>query len=289
MNPIVPEVQLPDASRIPAIGFGVYRMDSETCEKTVLEALNAGYRFIDTAALYGNEEAVGRAIKSSGIARDQLFISTKLWLQDTTYDRAKPAFHASLDRLGLDYVDLYVIHQPYNDLYGAWRALAELQASGLIRTIGIDNFDSARLADFVAFNDVAPAVNFLEVNPFCQQTYEIDFMRAKGVQPLAWSPLGAGNASILSDPTIVDIAHAHEKTSAQIILRWLVQRDIIPVVKSSNPHRIRENIDIFDFSLSESDMNRISLLDTGIGMVDPRKHGHHVEVFLRTALEKHGA
>lgn len=283
-NPI-PAVTLPSGIQMPAIGFGVFRMDDlATCEKACSDALSAGYRFLDTATAYGNEEAVGAAISKSGIPREDLFISTKLWVTDASYERARPAFERSLERLGLDYVDLYIIHQPYGDVFGAWRALAELKAEGRIRALGVDNMRDARLADFLAFTDGMPDVDFIEVNPLCQQRASVAYMQQRGVQPMAWGPLGSGNAAaLLADPLLARIADAHGKSVAQIMLRWLVQRGIVPVAKSTNPERMRQNLDVFGFALTDEEMLAISLLDTDVSSAD-RRTGAQVERFLNIAL-----
>lgn len=283
-NPI-PNVTLSSGIQMPSIGFGVYRVDDlAVCEKACTDALAAGYRFLDTAAAYGNEEAVGAAIAKSGIPREELFVSTKLWVTDVAYERARPAFERSLARLGLDYVDLYIIHQPYGDVFGAWHALAELKAEGRIRALGVDNMRDARLADFLAFTDGMPDVDFVEINPLCQQKASVAYMQHRGVQPMAWGPLGSGNAAaLLADPMLAHIAEEHDRTTAQVMLRWLVQRGIVPVVKSTNPARMRQNLDVFDFKLTEQEMLAISVLDTGISAAD-RNTGAQVDRFLNIAL-----
>lgn len=261
---MVETVQLHNGVDMPCVGFGVFRLtEADECERAVSEALQAGYRMIDTAAFYGNEEAVGRAVRGSGIPRDQLFITSKLWVSDISYEGARQAFPRTLRLLGLDYLDLYLIHQPFNDYYGAWRALEEFYKEGLIRAIGVSNFYPDRLIDLVAHNKVVPAVNQLEVNPFYQRQEEQKIMEEMGVRIEAWAPLAAGKDSLFTNPTLVSIGEKYGKTAAQVTLRWLVQRGIVPLPKSSNADRIRQNFDIFNFSLTAEDMKQISTLDTG--------------------------
>lgn len=220
---------------MPKIGYGVFRMtDLKACEEAVIQAIKTGYRLIDTAAAYANEVAVGQAVKKCGLDRKELFITTKLWITDTSYEGAKRGFARSMEKLGLDYVDLYLIHQPYNDYYGAWRALEELYAAGKVRAIGVDNFTQDKLADFVFWNKVKPAVNFVECNPFYQRDAERAYMANKDIVMQAWSPLAAGQADFLANATLQTIAAAHEKSVAQVALRWQVQRGVVPIVKSAN-------------------------------------------------------
>lgn len=269
---------------MPQIGYGVFRMtDQAECENAVVSAIEAGYRLIDTAAAYENEEAVGRAIRRSSIARKELFVTTKLWITDTSYEGTKKGFARSMERLGLDYLDLYLIHQPYNDYYGAWRALEELYEEGKVRAIGVDNFTSEKLADFIAFQKMKPAVNLVECNPFFQRESDRSYMESRDVLMQAWSSLSAGQAGIFENPVLCRIAKKHGKSAAQIVLRWLVQRKIVPVVKSSNPARMKENLDIFDFELTAADMAEIALLDTGHTCFTPRQSGAAVEEFLEQA------
>ncbi|PJM72914.1 2,5-diketo-D-gluconic acid reductase [Bifidobacterium primatium] len=281
----VEAITLNNGVEMPAIGYGVFRMDDPAdCERAVDEALAAGYRYIDTAAAYLNEEAVGRAIAASGIPRGELFVSTKLWVTDTSYELARPAFMRSLDRLGLDYVDLYLIHQPYNDVYGAWRAMEELVEEGRIRSLGVDNMDSARLADFLRFAGTTPAVDFIQANVGYQRETERAYMTVHGVHMEAWAPLAAGSAGLFGNRTMAGIAAAHGRTVAQVALRWLIQRGITPVVKSANPERMCENLDVFDFALTDEDMTAIAALDTGIDPNDTRDTGDKVDRFLDYAL-----
>ena len=279
-------IRLNNGVEIPPIGFGVFRMENlEEWEKETIEAIKAGYRLIDTAAAYKNEEAVGRAIKNCGIPRDELFITTKLWITDTSYEGAKRGFEKSLSKLGLDYLDLYLIHQPYNDYYGAWRALEELYEEGKVRAIGIDNFTQDRTADFIFFNKIKPMVNLVECNAFFQREDEKKYLDSENILMQAWSPLAAGQSRLFENETLLQIAHNHNKTVAQIVLRWLVQRGIVPIVKSSNPIRMKENLDIFDFEISQYEMDEIKKLDTGRTCFIPRNTGEIVKDFLERAME----
>lgn len=280
------KIRLNNGVEIPSIGFGVFRMENlEECKKATIEAIKAGYRLIDTAAAYKNEEAVGRAIKNCGIPRDELFITTKLWITDTSYEGAKRGFEKSLSKLGLDYLDLYLIHQPYNDYYGAWRALEELYEEGKVRAIGIDNFTQDRTADFIFFNKIKPMVNLVECNAFFQREDEKKYLDSENILMQAWSPLAAGQSRLFENETLLRIAHNHNKTVTQIVLRWLVQRGIVPIVKSSNPVRMKENLDIFDFEISQYEMEEIEKLDTGRTCFIPRNTGEIVKDFLEHAME----
>lgn len=270
---------------MPKIGYGVFRItDPEACEEAVVQAIHTGYRLIDTAAAYGNEQAVGRAIRRCGVPRKDLFITTKLWITDTSYEGAKRGFARSLDYLGLDYVDLYLIHQPYNDYYGAWRALEELYAVGKIRAIGVDNFTPDRLADFVFWNQVKPAVDLVECNPFYQQEDVRAYLAGQDIQMQAWSPLSAGQSNLFQNETLCAIAEKHHKSPAQVALRWSIQRGIVPVVKSANPKRMAENLAIFDFTLTDEEMAQIARLDTGHTCFAARQTGPAVEDFLKKAV-----
>lgn len=279
------EITLNNGVKMPKIGFGVFRMTNEDeCEEAVMNAIQSGYRLIDTAAAYGNEEAVGRAIKQSDVKREELFITTKLWITETNYELAKKGFERSLEKLGLDYLDLYLIHQPYNDYYGAWRALEELYNEGKIRAIGIDNFTNDKVADFVFFNKIKPAVNLVECNAFYQRKEECEYLKKQNIQMQAWSPLSAGQNRLFENKTLIDIAKSHNKTVAQVVLRWLIQRGIVPIVKSSNLSRMKENIDVFDFELSSEEMQMIFALDTGHTCFSPRITGEAVDDFLKKSL-----
>lgn len=257
------KVTLNNGVKMPILGFGVYQIpDAEECENAVFEALMTGYRLIDTAAGYLNEEAVGRAIKRSGIPREELFITTKLWIQDAGYESAKQAFAKSLKKLQLDYLDLYLIHQPFGDYYGAWRAMEELYREGKIRAIGVSNFLPDRLMDLIVHNAIVPAVNQVETHPFYQQNESAAFMQEQGVQHQSWAPFAEGLNNMFGNETLTSIAEKHNKSVAQVVLRWLVQRQVVAIPKSVRKERIAENFDIFDFELSANDIEKISALDT---------------------------
>lgn len=249
---------------MPMEGYGVYQIpDGDQCEECVSKALKAGYRLIDTAAAYLNEEAAGRAIAKSGIPREELFITSKLWIQDAGYENAKKAFQKTLDNLGLEYLDLYLIHQPYNDYYGSWRAMEELYEAGKIRAIGVCNFYPERLVDLCMNAKIPPMVNQVEIHPFFQQTSAIDTMQEFHVQPEAWGPLAEGQKDIFNNPVLKAIGEKYSKSTAQVILRWNVQRGVVVIPKSVHENRMKENIDIWDFALCEEDMNEIAKMDLG--------------------------
>ena len=283
---MIPTITLNNGIEMPRIGYGVFRMkDPEECEEAVVQAIQSGYRLIDTAAAYENEEAVGRAIRRCGVPREELFITTKLWITDTSYEGAKRGFARSMERLGLGCVDLYLIHQPYNDYYGAWRALEELYAEGKAHSIGVDNFTQDKLADFLFWNKVKPAVNLVECNAFFQREDDRLYMESKNIQMQAWSPLAAGQGKLFENETLCAIANTHNKSVAQVVLRWLVQRNIVPLVKSANPQRMKENLDIFDFALTDAEMQQIAALDTGRTAFSPRTTGPAVDAFLKASLD----
>jgi 2,5-diketo-D-gluconate reductase A len=247
---------------MPLLGFGVFQIpDAEECERSVYEAIRTGYRLIDTAAAYGNEEAVGDAIKRAGVPREELFVTTKLWIEDAGDERTKQAFERSLQRLQLEYLDLYLIHQPFGDVYGAWRAMEELYRQGRTRAIGVSNFQPDRLMDLMVHNDVVPAVNQIETHPFNQQIETQQFLQANGVQMEAWAPFAEGKHNIFENEVLVSVAGKHKKTVAQIVLRWLTQRGIVAIPKSVRKERIEENFDVFDVELSPEDMEAIATLD----------------------------
>ncbi|GIP19181.1 2,5-diketo-D-gluconic acid reductase [Paenibacillus montaniterrae] len=256
-------VTLNNGVKMPIIGIGVYQIpDAEQCENAVYEALMTGYRLIDTAAGYLNEEAVGRAIKRSGIPREELFITTKLWVQDASYESAKLAFAKSLKKLQLDYLDLYLIHQPFGDYYGAWRAMEELYREGKIKAIGVSNFLPDRLMDLIVHNEIVPAVNQVETHPFYHQIESAAFMKEQGVQHQSWAPFAEGLNNLFGNEVLASIAEKHNKSIAQVVLRWLVQREVVVIPKSVKKERIAENFNIFDFELSADDIEQISTLDT---------------------------
>lgn len=258
------KVSLNNGVKMPQLGFGVFQIkDPAECEQAVKDAISAGYRLIDTAASYGNEEAVGKAIKQCGVPREELFITTKLWISDTTYEGAKAAFHKSLERLGLDYLDLYLIHQPLNDYYGAWRAMEELYKEGKVRAIGVCSFYPDRLADLIAFNEVAPAVNQVEANVFFQQKEAQKYMQSKGIAMEGWAPFAEGKNNLFHNETLKRIGEKYGKSIAQVILRWLLDRGVVCIPKSVKKERMEENFNVFDFALDEEDREKISALDTG--------------------------
>jgi 2,5-diketo-D-gluconate reductase A len=259
----VPTVTLNNGVEMPILGFGVYQIPPEQTEQAVADALAAGYRHLDTAAAYGNEEAVGRAIAASGIARDELFVTTKLWVQDTGEENTKRAFDVSLQKLGLDHLDLYLIHQPYGDYYGSWRAMQDLYRSGRVKAIGVSNFYPDRLVDLIEHNDVVPAVNQIETHPFFQRTDYQQLMEDRGVQIESWGPFADGRNNIFTNPTLTAIAEDYGKTVAQVILRWLIQRKVVAIPKSVRPERMAENLRVFEFQLTEDQMAAIATLDTG--------------------------
>ncbi len=256
-------VVLNNGVEMPILGFGVFQIpDAEECERAVYEALQTGYRLLDTASAYMNEEAVGRAIKRSGVAREEVFVTTKLWVSESGYERAKEAFERSLRRLQLDYLDLYLIHQPYGDVYGSWRALEELYRKGRARAIGVSNFHPDRLMDLIVHNEVVPAVNQIETHPFHQQVEAQQFMREHGVQIESWGPFAEGKNDIFRNELLLSVAGKYDKTVAQVILRWLTQREVVVIPKSVRKERMAENCNIFDFELSAEDMAAVATLDT---------------------------
>ena len=259
------KVTLKNGVEMPILGFGVFQItDPEECERCVFDALRTGYRLIDTAAAYLNEAAVGKAIKRSGVAREELFVTTKLWIQDAGYESAKQAFEKSLAKLQLDYLDLYLIHQPFGDVYGSWRAMEDLYREGRIKAIGVSNFHPDRLMDLIVHNAVVPAVNQVETHPFCQQIEAQKLMRENNVQMESWGPFAEGRDNIFGNEVLLAVAQKHSKTVAQIILRWLIQRDVVVIPKTVRQERMVENFSVFDFELSHEDMDAILMLDTKV-------------------------
>lgn len=257
-------VTLNNGVKMPLEGFGVFQVpDSAECEQAVLDAIESGYRLIDTAAAYMNEEAVGRAIKKCGIPREELFITTKLWVQDTSYEGAKKAVEISLEKLGLDYLDLYLIHQPMGDYIGAYRAMEEAYKVGGLKAIGICNFYPERLADFCETVEITPMVNQIELHPFFQQTQALDLMKEYGVVPEAWGPFAEGKYGIFTHPVLSEIGGKYGKSAAQVALRWNVQRGVVVIPKSVHKDRMEQNFDIWDFTLTDEDMKEIAELNTG--------------------------
>ena len=266
MTTPVPNVTLNNGVEMPILGFGVYQIPPEDTERAVSDALRVGYRHLDTAAAYQNEEAVGRAVAASGIPRAELFITTKLFIQRPGEANARAAFEQSLERLGLDHVDLYLIHQPLGDYYSFWRAMEQLNAEGLARAIGVSNFHTDRLVDLVLNNEITPAVNQIETHPFFQRHADQEIAAEHGVQIESWGGFAEGRNNLFADPLLTDIGEAHGKSVAQVVLRWLTQRGIVAIPKSVRVERMEQNADIFDFTLTDEDMARISTMDTGASL-----------------------
>ena len=259
----VPNVTLNNGVEMPVLGFGVYQIEPDETERAVLEALEVGYRHIDTAAAYCNEAEVGRAIAASGIPREELFLTTKIWPQDAGEEAAARALSASMRRLGVDYLDLYLIHQPYGDYYGSWRAMERALQAGSVRAIGVSNFHMDRLVDLIDHNDVTPAVNQIETHPFYQRVQDQEFMVDHGVQIESWGPFAEGRGDLFTNPILVDIGKQHDASVAQVVLRWLIQRGVVVIPKSVRRSRMQENFDVFGFDLDEEEMARIAGLDIG--------------------------
>jgi diketogulonate reductase-like aldo/keto reductase len=261
------KIVLNNGVEMPILGFGVFQIeDLAECERSVRDAIDVGYRLIDTAASYGNEEAVGNAIRASGVSRDELFVTTKLWIADTGYEKTKRAFDRSLKRLQLDYLDLYLIHQPYGDVFGSWRAMEELYREGRIKAIGVSNFHPDRVMDFMVHNEVAPAIDQIETHPFHQQVETQKFLKDNNIQIESWGPFAEGKNNIFGNGVLVSIAEKQGKTVAQVILRWLTQRNIIVIPKSVRKERMAENFDIINFELIQEEMDAIRQLDTGTSL-----------------------
>ena len=278
-NSNMPTVTLNNGVAMPSLGFGVFQVpDPAECERSVRDAIDVGYRLLDTAASYGNEEAVGAAIRNHGIDRGELFVTTKLWIEDASYEGAKAAFERSMNKLGLDYLDLWLIHQPYGDVYGAWRAMEELHKAGRIRAIGVSNFYPDRLADFVLHNEVTPAVNQIETHPFHQQHEAEAILAEYKVQQEAWGPFAEGKNGLFSNEVLAGIGRKHGKSVAQVVLRWLNQRGIVAIPKSVRKERMAENFAIFDFELDGDDIAAIAGLDQKAGsFFDPPRQGGAVQ------------
>lgn len=280
------KVVLNNGVEMPILGFGVYQItDTEECERSVYEAIRAGYRLIDTAAAYQNEEAVGKAIEKSGVTREEIFVTTKLWIQDAGYESAKKAFEKSLKKLQLDYLDLYLIHQPYGDIYGAWRAMEELYREGRIRAIGVSNFQPDRLMDLMVHNEVVPAINQIETHPFNQQIETQKFLQENNVQIESWGPFAEGKNNIFKNELLLAIARKYRKTVAQVILRWLTQRGVVVIPKSVRKERIVENFNIFDFELSPEDMDAIISLDMKVSSFFDHRDPEMVKQFSTVKLD----
>lgn len=262
MSSRIPAVTLNNGVEMPILGFGVFQVpDPAECERSVRDAIDVGYRLLDTAASYGNEEAVGSGIRSSGIDRRELFVTTKLWVEDASYDGAKAALDRSLNKLQVEYLDLYLIHQPYGDVYGAWRAMEELQRAGKIRAIGISNFYPDRVVDFALHNEVTPAVNQIEIHPFHQQADALPTLKEYNIQPEAWGPFAEGKNGLFQNEVLAAVGKKYGKSIAQVVLRWLIQREIVAIPKSVRKERMAENFDVFDFELDADDLAAVATLD----------------------------
>jgi len=256
------KITLNNGLEMPILGFGVFQIpDSEECERSVYEAIQTGYRLIDTAASYTNEEAVGKAIKRSGVAREELFITTKVWIQSNGMESTKKSFESSLKKLQLDYLDLYLMHQPFGDVYGTWRAMQDLYKEGRVRAIGVSNFHPDRLIDLIVHNDVIPAINQIETHPFHQQIETQQFLQANNVQIQSWGPFAEGKNNLFKNELLTSIAKKYNKSVAQVVLRWLIQRGVVAIPKSVRKERMEENFNVFDFQLSAEDMKAIATLD----------------------------
>lgn len=258
------QILLNNGVKMPVEGYGVFQISDEAqCEQCVLDALETGYRLFDTAAAYYNEAAVGRAVRESGIPRDEIFITTKLWVQDAGYDQTLAAFEQSRKNLGLDYVDLYLIHQPFGDYYGAWRAMEDLYREGIVKAIGVSNFSPERIVDLCMNHEIKPSVNQIEIHPFYQQEEALRVMRSYDIVPEAWGPLSEGQKDIFHHRTLQKIAQRHGKTTAQVILGWHFQRGVVTIPKTVHKERMKENMDIWDFELTQKDMKEIEAMDIG--------------------------
>ena len=266
-------VTLNNGVKMPLEGFGVFQVDDlQICEQAVLEAIQTGYRLIDTASVYMNEEAVGRALKASGVARQDIFLTSKAYIQEMGYEKTKQAFAQSLEKLDVEYLDLYLIHQPFGDYYGAWRAMEELYKDGRIRAIGVSNFTSDRIIDLCNNVDVIPAVNQIELHPFFQREEELEILKEYGIAAQAWAPFAEGMNGMFTNPVLVEIGKKYNKTAAQVVLRWNIERNVSVIPKSVHKNRMEQNLAIWDFSLNEEDMKKIATLDLGHPqMLDTRK------------------
>lgn len=279
-------VTLSNGIKMPVLGYGVYQVTPEECERCVLDALNAGYRLIDTAQSYFNEEQVGNAIQKSGIPRNEIFLTTKVWIEHYGYEQTKQSVMTSMKKLQTDYLDLVLLHQPFSDIYGAYRALEDLYDEGKIRAIGISNFYVDRMVDIVSFSRIKPMVNQIEIHPFHQQNEQLEWAKKYNVTPEAWAPFGEGRGGIFSSPVLAEIGAKYNKSAAQVILRWHIQRGVVTIPKSTHIERMKENIDVFDFSLTHSEMNTISELDTGKSAFFSHTDPNMVEWFVKMVEER---
>ncbi|MCC0632359.1 aldo/keto reductase [Clostridioides sp. ZZV15-6388] len=281
-------VELSNGVKIPKLGFGVFQITKEECEKCVLEAISVGYRHIDTAQSYFNEEEVGNAISKCGLKREELFITTKVWIDNYGYEKTKQSILQSMRKMKVDYIDLVLLHQPFSDYYGAYHALEDLYEAGKIRAIGVSNFSPDRLADIASFNKIAPHVNQVETNPFNQQVKAQENMVKRSVQIEAWAPFGEGKSNMFQNPVLKEIADKHDKSIAQVILRWLMQRDIVALAKSTHIERMKENFEIFDFQLSDEDMCKVAMLDTNTSLFFNHQTPETVDMFVNMIEERKG-
>ncbi|WP_419154739.1 aldo/keto reductase [Weissella minor] len=257
------KIELNTLTNMPILGFGVFQVtDQKEAKQAVLDAIEQGYRLIDTAASYGNEQAVGEAIKETDVSRDELFITSKLWLDSTGYEATKQAIKDSLSLLDLEYLDLFLIHQPYGDIFGSWKAMAEAKEAGLIKAIGVSNFSIAQVTNLAEFSGIKPEVNQIEVNPFNQNVQLVDYLQDYGVKVEAWAPFAEGKNGLFTNALLQGIADSHNKSIAQVVLRWIVQRNIVPIAKSTKPERMAQNLDVLDFELTQSEMEKIAKMDT---------------------------
>jgi len=280
-------VKLNNGVEMPQLGFGVFQVtDLEQCEQVVVDAIASGYRLIDTAAAYQNEAAVGRAIKRSGVDRKELFITSKLWVSDANYERAQKAIETSLNNLGVDYLDMYLLHQPYGDISGAWRALEEAYKAGKIRAIGVSNFYADQLKNLELSNEIKPVLNQIEVNPWYQQNSEVDFNQGEDIRVEAWAPFAEGKHDIFTNEAIKEIADKYNKSNGQVILRWLLQRGITVIPKSVHKNRMEENINVFDFELTDDEMKVMNGLDKGESQFFDHRDPVTIEQIFGTSLAK---
>lgn len=279
-------VTLNNGVQMPILGFGVYQIPPDDTQRAVSEALDVGYRHIDTAAAYDNEEQVGQAVAAAGLPRDDLFVTTKLWIQDRGKDFAFELVERSLTKLGLDYVDLMLIHQPFGDIYSSWHALEEAHAKGLIRAIGVSNFYPDRLVDLIEHNEVTPAVNQIETHPFFQRADYQQLMAGRGVQIESWGPFAEGKNDLFTNPVLAEIGRAHDKSVAQIVLAWLIQRGVVAIPKSVNRDRMAQNFDVFDIELTDDQMSQIAGLDTGSSVFIDHHDPKTAEFFASTTTRE---
>ena len=281
-------VTLSNGIKMPIVGYGVYQVSKEECERCVLDALNAGYRSLDTAQSYFNEEEVGNAIQKSGVPREDIFLTTKVWIEHYGYDECRKSVETSLKKLKTDYLDLVLLHQPFADYYGAWRALEDLYEEGTIRAIGVSNFAPDRLVDIASFNRIAPMVNQVETHPFNQQTEAKQWMDKYHIQHEAWAPFGEGRKGLFDNPVLTTIGEKYGKSAAQVILRWHIQRNTVVIPKSTHYERMAQNIDVFDFKLAEEDMKQIAALDKKESSFFSHTDPNMVEWFVKMVDERKG-